>query len=371
MYYCDIDKMIDILNNNYIDYEYFIPNKDLICFDYYKDLIFNIKNNLLIYINMDYLLNYKSPNGLKRIGKDNDGGYIISLLDTKYDIFLSGGISNDISFELDLLNYLNDEKLNCVAFDGTINNYPINAVNYINNEDQWIPIKNFDYIQIGNQLHGVGISHKLNFGFPDWANTRDHPYARKYIALMENNKLVLHNNNFNLTYEEIVDKYYDQLPTIKDVHHWLYNKNICFIRKNLGNINSNNISNLREYFDKYNNMFIKLDIEGGEYELFDSLSDDDLKKIKQLVIEFHDPYNTKILERLAKTHWLVHFHPNNCCCIVNINGINVPTVFECTYILKNEGEQLELNKDPIPNPLYDMPNVLNKEDIILSGYPFN
>jgi hypothetical protein len=320
---------------------------------------------------MDYLLNYKSRNGLKRIGKDNDGGYIISLLDTKYDIFLSGGISNDISFELDLLNYLNDEKLNCVAFDGTINNYPITVVNYINNEDQWIPIKNFDYIQIGNQLHGVGISHKLHFGFPDWANTRDHPYARKYIALMENNKLVLHNNNFNLTYEEIVDKYYDQLPSIQDVHHWLYDKNISFIRKNLGNINSNNISNLREYFDKYNNMFIKLDIEGGEYELFDSLSDDDLKKIKQLVIEFHDPYNTKILERLAKTHWLVHLHPNNNCGIITINGINVPTVFECTYILKNEGEQLELNKDPIPNPLYDMPNFPNNNDIILSGYPYN
>jgi hypothetical protein len=50
MYYCNIDKMIDILNNNYIDHEYFIPNKDIICFDYYKDLIFNIINNLLVYI---------------------------------------------------------------------------------------------------------------------------------------------------------------------------------------------------------------------------------------------------------------------------------------------------------------------------------
>jgi hypothetical protein len=55
------------------------------------------------YIYMDYLLNYKSPNGLKRIGKDNDGGYIISLLDTKYDIFLSSLAIFIVLFQIVLL----------------------------------------------------------------------------------------------------------------------------------------------------------------------------------------------------------------------------------------------------------------------------
>jgi len=41
MYYCDINKMVDILNTNNIDYNYINVNKDIICFDYYKDIIFN------------------------------------------------------------------------------------------------------------------------------------------------------------------------------------------------------------------------------------------------------------------------------------------------------------------------------------------
>ena len=37
MYYCEIDDMVDILNTNHINHEYSEPNKDLICFDYYKE----------------------------------------------------------------------------------------------------------------------------------------------------------------------------------------------------------------------------------------------------------------------------------------------------------------------------------------------
>jgi len=45
MYYCDIDKMLSILKNNKIDHEYFIPNKNLISFDYHKDILLEkIKN---------------------------------------------------------------------------------------------------------------------------------------------------------------------------------------------------------------------------------------------------------------------------------------------------------------------------------------
>ena len=39
MYYCDIYEMVDIINNNKISNTYIEPNKDLICFEYYKDKI--------------------------------------------------------------------------------------------------------------------------------------------------------------------------------------------------------------------------------------------------------------------------------------------------------------------------------------------
>jgi hypothetical protein len=42
MYYCDIDKMVDIINNNHIDVEYKEPNKDLVCLEYYRDKIFDV-----------------------------------------------------------------------------------------------------------------------------------------------------------------------------------------------------------------------------------------------------------------------------------------------------------------------------------------
>ena len=39
MYYCSMDEMIEILNNNEIDHDYFIPNKNLISFEYNSILI--------------------------------------------------------------------------------------------------------------------------------------------------------------------------------------------------------------------------------------------------------------------------------------------------------------------------------------------
>ena len=58
----------------------------------------------------------------KRIGKSNDGGYVINILPGEYDIFISGGIAGDISFEEHLLTM--QKNLICHAFDGTILKLP-------------------------------------------------------------------------------------------------------------------------------------------------------------------------------------------------------------------------------------------------------
>jgi hypothetical protein len=39
MHYCDIDKMVDIWDSGVVDCSYSMPNRDLICFDYYKDTV--------------------------------------------------------------------------------------------------------------------------------------------------------------------------------------------------------------------------------------------------------------------------------------------------------------------------------------------
>ena len=220
---------------------------------------------------MEHLRVYQSPYPKIRLGNSNDGGYIICDLSANYDVFLSGGIGQDISFEDAFLWKYTD--VICYAFDGTQNSFP-------------------------------------------------KPHSDR----------------------------------------------LFYSNKNLDLNETNTTTNLKYFFSKYTNIFMKMDIEGGENNLFQSFSDADLLKIRQLVIEFHSAEQIVIPTRLAKTHWLVHFHPNNCCGTKQVNAITIPNVFECTYIRK-EGGELSYNTDPIPFTI-DQPNLRNTADIVLDWPPF-
>ena len=162
------------------------------------------------------------------------------------------------------------------------------------------------------------------------------------------------------------------------------NSKIQFIKKNITSFESEKTTNMHYLFEKYNNIFLKMDIETYEFRFLDSLSMDQLKKIKQIVIEFHFPFSepgfthldaplpisikTGVLKKLAETHTLIHLHGNNCCGITMYGISVVPNVFECTYVRKDVQDTSEYNEDPIPSHL-DRPNV-NAPDIDLNHYPF-
>jgi len=251
---------------------------------------------------MDSLILYELPYNKIRIGKDNDGGYIISELPDNYDLFISGGISDDISFEIDFLQKNKDKDNNiikCYAFDGTISELPLQ----------------------------------------------------------------------NTT-------------------------NINFIKKNLGNTETNDITNLSTYINdgnnnKYNNIFMKIDIEGHEFRLLPYLIDNNyMSKIKQLVVEIHTPADIQmfpdyfsglsdikndnmfeLLNNINKTHTLVHFHGNNGCNTQIIDNIKLPHVFECTYIRNDYVKDKLENLEPLPTEL-DMKNIKDKPDFYFDYYPF-
>ena len=62
---------------------------------------------------------FKSTNDLVRIGRDNDGGYLVSCNDIdNSDILISFGISDDWSFEVD---FVNKKEIPLIAFDPFIN----------------------------------------------------------------------------------------------------------------------------------------------------------------------------------------------------------------------------------------------------------
>jgi hypothetical protein len=315
--------------------------------------------------NFDYLRIYRPNYQKRRLGKNNDGGYIICDMDGDYDIFLSGGIDKDVSFEFDFLKLFPD--IVCHAFDGSIDQLPDQGVVLVPGDDQWVPIADSEnnWIQIGNLYCKFGTKHLETFGCPVWGDNHEYAGVRRYIGVM-NPTLQLLPNPDTLTWTEAREKY-SNLVSSFDID---MSRRMCFHRKYLGKHNNDNTSNLREYFDKYQNIFMKLDIEGGENTLFETLSDDDLKKIKQLVIEFHSHDQVKIPSRLMKTHWLVHLHVNNFVSTVTKKGnVVLPEIFECTYVRKLDDESLPFNTDPIPSPL-DQPNVPGQPDIMLMGYPY-
>ncbi len=65
------------------------------------------------------LVVYHSPVAKTRLGRDNDGGYVICDHLGPYDLLLSGGIGDDNSFEID---FIGRYHVDCYAFDHSVDN---------------------------------------------------------------------------------------------------------------------------------------------------------------------------------------------------------------------------------------------------------
>lgn len=147
-----------------------------------------------------------------------------------------------------------------------------------------------------------------------------------------------------------------------------------------------NNTNLCDVIDMYNNIFLKMDIEGGEWPWLLSIDEDRLNKISQLSIEMHGltnkswhnnftihsfcSYDEKVvcLKKLGKTHYLIHAHGNNS---DRVADDGLPNVIKLTYIHKRfYKNNLEFNTKSLPITGLDYPNDKNLPDVNLSFYPF-
>lgn len=164
--------------------------------------------------------------------------------------------------------------------------------------------------------------------------------------------------------------------TIED-YPYHYTDKITYIKKNIGGHNDDNHTNLSFLTDKYQNIFLKMDIESGEYPWLLSIEETQLNKFKQIVIEFHGitgddwswKYEDKVkcLEKINKTHFIVHAHGNNFGGVVN----NIPDVIELTLVNKNYFVHTpDLNTTPLPITNVDYQNHMGCDDINLNVYPF-
>jgi hypothetical protein len=166
-----------------------------------------------------------------------------------------------------------------------------------------------------------------------------------------------------------------------------YTDKITFFKKNIGGggEDTDSETNLRFVLDKYSRVFLKMDIEGGEYPWLMRMGEDDLRKIRQIVIEFHGitgngwgaEFHQKwaCMKKLAETHFIVHAHGNNYS--HSLSGI--PDVIELTCIERSYFMELmggdgggvpALNQVPMPIPGLDFPNNGGRGDYPLNFYPF-
>jgi hypothetical protein len=177
--------------------------------------------------------------------------------------------------------------------------------------------------------------------------------------------------------EDFINKYseIDKVYAFDGTINGLPKKNdiITFVKKNIGFSNDGEITNLHDIIDVNDSIFVKMDIEGGEIPWIKSLSDKQIDKFEQIVMEFHFPFNIEeieVFDKLNKNHYLIHFHANNCCFTRNHNGVIIPNVFECTYLHKKYFKTPpELNKELIPGYL-DMKNVTWRDEIYIDYPPF-
>jgi hypothetical protein len=172
--------------------------------------------------------------------------------------------------------------------------------------------------------------------------------------------------------------------TIND-YPYNYTRDITFIRKNINSYNDGGNTDLYDLINRYNNVFLKMDIEGGEYPWLLANDYDTMKKLKQIVIECHAivdatgvgtlndighigyDLKNKCFAKLAETHYLVHVHGNNHG--PRKNGI--PYTIELTYVNKKCFVNTpELNNIPLPLAGIDYPNASDKPDYVLDFQPF-
>lgn len=233
-------------------------------------------------MSLDFLRVYKTAVSKIRLGPRNDGGYVIADIDSLYDLLVSCGIADDVTFEKDFLaKYRN--VCEAVAFDGSVSSLP------------------------------------------------------EHVQCLE------------------------------------------FVKKNVDCVNSEMTTDLVDVISIYDNVFLKMDIETHEFGWLQMIPQEVLRKVKQLVIEFHYPFSdasmpveekVATLAKLTDTHTLIHLHANNCCGTTIFRGVQVPNVFECAYVRNDCHAFVGFNDVPLPHPLLDAPNVADRPDIVLDGYPF-
>ncbi|WP_299350479.1 FkbM family methyltransferase [uncultured Shimia sp.] len=144
---------------------------------------------------------------------------------------------------------------------------------------------------------------------------------------------------------------------------------LTFEQLNLGALSGDGVTSLDDWVScsapSAGDLILQMDIEGAEFEVLNSVSDDVLRRFRTIVVEFHQfqhvfclEWRAKVLpglEKLVRHFAPVHLHPNNHAALLDQQGMRFPRVFEVTFYRR---DRLPDQPQPVtlPHPL-DQPNV--------------
>jgi hypothetical protein len=192
-----------------------------------------------------------SNSNLVRVGPKTDGGYIIDKrILKKSKILITCGLNDDWEFERDYLK--RNHKIQIIAYDHTVN-------------------KSFWFSRFKKDIISLLLFKKLKI-----SKILD---VFKYIDY----RLFFRNDNKH------------------------FEKKIVFRKKN------NNEISIPDILANYNEIFLKVDIEGDEYKILNDIKQHS-RKIVFLIIEFHDIDKNikKIKNFISKLDLkIIHIHANN------------------------------------------------------------
>lgn len=126
--------------------------------------------------------------------------------------------------------------------------------------------------------------------------------------------------------------------------------------------------------DLYNrNLILKMDVEGAEWDILESLDDHIIDNFKQMLFEFHNITDTSmqeriiyVLERLNETHQVAWVHGNNFVFAEKDQEILMPDSIEVLYVRRDSYDISDDASDQIFD--LDMPNNPLRTDFELSGW---
>jgi|694.fasta_scaffold33079_1 hypothetical protein len=153
-------------------------------------------------------------------------------------------------------------------------------------------------------------------------------------------------------------------------HPPLSHKKFHFKKKFIGTKNDQVYLKFKDYFDEFNkpheDYILKIDIEGDEYKILPLIEEEDLARMRIIILELHHftniitpmGYNLieMIMNRLQKNHTIVHIHPNSYSpCIKFSKKIELYDLLEITF-LRNDRITEKKEQLIFPHPLDSITN---------------